>query len=247
MEKQYSRRHALGMIGRGLVATTLASGLVVVGGCDSHNYDIPKVEISDEERVLYGPKKSIALIIDTSGTMDEKVEGIRKLDSAKKSGRTLVDLFYGDKNMRFNNMGLYDLEGISKVVQVVPIDIIDREKLIKGINSLEIHNLTPIGDAFRRAKMDLDLTKAGNEYIILLTDGNSNAGNDPFKQLKVIRARDIEYGNKKTKVFVIPYDMKSKVYEELTKLDVEILPANNEAQLVGEVTEVGKRIAAEKE
>jgi Mg-chelatase subunit ChlD len=118
-------------------------------------------------------EKDIVLVIDTSGSMDEKVDRIRKIETMKKVAKNFIDKFKESKNF---NIGLVEYSSYAcKVSDILPASS-NSEILKNKIDSLEIGGATNIGDGIRTAKAMLDeRTSVKEKYIILMTDGEATA------------------------------------------------------------------------
>jgi Mg-chelatase subunit ChlD len=216
-------------------------------GCKrNQDYDLPEVPKTLEERTQYANVKSIAIILDTSTSMDERINGTSKLVSAKRSIKTLLDKCEEHKTEMVINAGLLYFSGFGNVKLASPIESFEYNRLYNSLQRLSTHGSTPLGLGLITAKRELDKTKAGEEYIVLLTDGENTSGEDPLEMLRKINKTDEERHDPKTKVYIVPFGMKEKVHNRLASDGAIVIPADNEEELLNQFRYIGKRIFAEK-
>ncbi len=135
---------------------------------------------------------STEIILDTSGSMLERLGPRRKIDVARK---VLTDLVTkrlpagAPVALRIFGAGA-DTCGTSLAVPLSPLD---PGSLSAGIASLDVVQATdtPIGAALRKVPDDLaDAT--GTRIIVLITDGQETCGGDPVAAVRALKAKGID-------------------------------------------------------
>lgn len=118
-------------------------------------------------------KKDIVLVIDTSGSMEDKINNEAKITSIKKVASNFVDTFTSNSNF---NIGIVEYSSYARKVTNI-LNVSDNTQTLKdNINGLGVGGATNIGDGIRTAKVMLDNdTNAKEKYIILMTDGQATA------------------------------------------------------------------------
>lgn len=235
------------------IIKNLASGILIGGsifgiGCDEgtdekNRVDIYDVRSSTEVNSLEG--KAIALILDTSGSMDERINGERKIDSAKKALNKILDDYsdYAKNNPKIK-IGIFSFEGIGSVVNNVEINDFDYRKLLLCVDSLKAYSNTPIGISLAYAERELDKTGLPSKYIVLLSDGMNNVGRNPrevFNSIVESNKNDVE-----TKLYVVAFNTDASYFSELEKLGAKIYSANSGEEL-SKVLQENTQLILEKE
>ena len=124
--------------------------------------ETPAAKIADKR-----PPVAVSLVIDRSGSMEEA----KKLDYAKKAGKTLVQSLGPDD--RFG-LTIYD----DRVQVLVPMGTVkDKEKLFRLIDGITPGNTTFLSGGLEKGIDQLKgMGKEGPCRVILLSDGLANRG-----------------------------------------------------------------------
>ena len=124
-----------------------------------------------QEKVYTSLGTDIVFVLDTSPSMAAKdINGLRRLDAAKNAISSLATQKDG------NRYGIFEF-GINACVAVPPTSDLDFfTGLLNEINVGTMGNGSAIGDGLSTAIYHLASSKAENKCIILLTDGENNAG-----------------------------------------------------------------------
>lgn len=127
--------------------------------------------IHHQEKVYTSRGADILFLLDTSPSMAAKdIGGVTRLDSAKMSVVNLVN----------NNDGAsYGLVAMGSEAAVVVPATMDKDIFLERLNSLVIGKMgdgTAIGTGLSLAVYHLSSSKALEKCIILITDGENNAG-----------------------------------------------------------------------
>ncbi len=119
---------------------------------------------------------SILLLVDVSGSMDDRIEGERKIDIAKEAATELVQSLNGV------NVGLriFPSSGCNSmnVVNIQPIES-NRLTLLEEIDGLRARGSTPLATALKDGRQDF--SPIGDKIIVLLSDGEETCGGDPIQ------------------------------------------------------------------
>ncbi len=135
---------------------------------------------------------STEIILDTSGSMLERLGPTRKIDVARK---VLTDLV--TKRLPAGAPVVLRVFGAGSdtcgTSLAVPLSPLDPDALSAKIASLDVVQATdtPIGAALRKVPDDLaDAT--GTRIIVLITDGQETCGGDPGAAVRALKAKGID-------------------------------------------------------
>ena len=128
---------------------------------------------------------AVALILDTSGSMNKRLDGKKRIVIAKNSMKKLVNSGLAEGlPVSLRVFGGTGKKTGCETRQIVPLGPLDREATIEIINKLKIDKKTgtPIAAALREVKNDLaDVT--GERVVVLITDGKATCKEDPEEAL----------------------------------------------------------------
>jgi Mg-chelatase subunit ChlD len=157
-------------------ATTGAPGTLSVVGVNN----------GDPAKVPVAANAAIELILDTSGSMLERLEGRRRIDVAQSVLTRLVrDKLPPGVPLAFRVFG--DTANSCQTRLAVPLGPLDAAEMvgqIQGIRVLSSVN-TPIGAALKQVASDLKGV-SGPRIVVLVTDGQENCGGDPAAAVKAL-------------------------------------------------------------
>jgi Ca-activated chloride channel family protein len=153
---------------------------------------------------------NVAVVLDASGSMAQKVEGERKFDIAKESVTDFADLLSSDANVMLNvfghkgnnkNSGKELSCGTTETVyDLQPFSSNSFENALSGIKPT---GWSPIAKSLYDVKEDL-ADKDGKNYVYIVTDGEETCGGDPVQA-----AKDLRKSNIKTIVNIVGLDVKT--------------------------------------
>ena len=162
--------------------------------------------------------KCVEIILDASGSMNERVEGEAKIDTAK---RVLINLIESWKQEGLSDMevGLrvygheFDTQGSKQKAcnaseLLLPIEKLDVEKIKKAIEPIEAKGYTPIALSLKLSQNDFKIGQ--DNMVILISDGKETCGGDPCGIAKQLHDSGI-----KLKVEVVGFDISSADKREL--------------------------------
>lgn len=124
-------------------------------------------------------------IIDLSGSMRNKIDLTKQM--------LLSDIIPKlDYSSRIGIKSFSSVKDQPPVVQELPLNIIDKQSIIKAISNLQYKNGgTPISEAIRQSVVTLKEYSANNKKIILVTDGEEDKGGDYVVECKKARSEGI--------------------------------------------------------
>lgn len=143
------------------------------------------VVAADEAAPPIGPAVALELVLDTSGSMLERLGQTTKLQVAE---RTLVDLV--DQLPSGTPVALRTFKAKPKscaTVLRVPLEPLRPKAMKKTIRDLPTRKgtRTPIAKAVRKAGQDLS-TADGHRLLVLVTDGKEDCGGDPAAAIRAV-------------------------------------------------------------
>ena len=139
------------------------------------NEGISKNIVLDENLL----RKNIYLVLDCSGSMDGSCDnGKTKIAVAKEAISRFVGLVPEDTNIGFLTFERSDVQ------EKIPLGIGNRKELIKAVSLPEANGSTPLSTAVEMGynKLRFQAEKQlgyGDYYLVIITDGEANAGYDP--------------------------------------------------------------------
>jgi len=142
------------------------------------------------------PGVGVAIILDTSGGMNQKLEGQKRITIAKASMRDLVSEQLAEGVPV--SLRIFGGKGKSKAARCVsrlamPLQPLDRGKTLKLVKKLKIgkRTATPIADALHAVGDDLSGV-TGTRMVVLLTDGNETCDGDPSAAIEELQASGVD-------------------------------------------------------
>ena len=224
---------SIGIIGGSLFGTSGCGGATD----ESNLRDVYDVQSSTQVNNFEG--KATEFVIDTSGSMDGRVEGERKIDSAIKASEGVFGDYEDYSKDHEVMVGvLYMPHG--NVEKLVPMDKFDKKRLESKIKDLKTSEGTPLGIALAYAERELDKTGYGNKNIVLLTDGANTVGKNPVEVYKDIIGSN---GNDvPTNLYVIAFDVNPYTFNGLKELGATVYSAKDGKQLADVLKENTKLI-----
>jgi hypothetical protein len=182
-----------------------------------------------------------AILIDTSGSMNLKVEDTDgskrpKIEIARRAAMELVDQF----NMYARNhtdqqilLGIYEFSdrGRGPVCRpVVELGPPDPNAAREAISRMKADGDTPIGDAMIVAKKALDAGGLAKRHILVITDGENTKGYSPADVTRVITN---QAPNDRASIYFVAFDVAAAKFNSVKDSGGLVLGASNEADLQG--------------
>jgi von Willebrand factor type A domain len=189
--------------------------------------------------VQYREGIAVAILVDTSGSMKERVpdaDGTRqpKIRIAQRSALNFVKQFdnyareHPDKTIR---LGIYEFSNRGRgpacrpLVQLGPPDPAAAER---AISRMIPNGDTPIGDAMITAKRDLDAAAFSKQHILVITDGENTAGYSPVDVTRIISDQSAEA---RASIYFVAFDVAAEKFNGVRDSGGLILAASNEKDL----------------
>jgi hypothetical protein len=197
---------------------------------------------------------NIEFVYDASGSMGETVKD-SKGKSQKKyivannallSAATIIQGFSVTTNRNIN-CGMWMLRGGS------PVKVFDIDRFnINRFNSFcknfdEPSGNTPLGLTIDGAACDILRKRTFKNYIVVISDGESNSGRDPHES--IVEKTNFANNEANLKFFFIAFDVNSSAFKSIKKLsNVDVFEAADETQLTERLSFiVEKKILLENE
>lgn len=150
----------------------------------------PAAPASGAKDAKAGGIETAVLVLDASGSMNDKVGGASKIAAAKDAVSKLVDSWdktvplgltvYGHRNGTCN-----DIES------VIPVGPIDAGKFKSAITGLAANGSTPLTEAVIQAAEQLDYEN-NQATVILVSDGEESCGGDPCEMAKKLEEMGVD-------------------------------------------------------
>ncbi|MCG1015476.1 VWA domain-containing protein [Bacillus velezensis] len=154
-------------------------------------------------------KNNTAILLDASGSMAKRIDGVSKYNMAKEEIVRFADQIKSKSQVRMtvfgsegNNKNSGKVQSCESIRSVYGFQRFDRQSFLNSLNGIGPTGWTPIAKALEDAKASFTgLHKLGSKSVFLLTDGEETCGGDPVKTAKELRKQHI-------KVNVIGFDFK---------------------------------------
>lgn len=183
---------------------------------------------------------AVAIVIDTSGSMNESVPGkggdrVRKIEAARTAVAALVETtqrLAQERTERPVVLALYEFSsrsGNDNVRQVLPFGPPDPAAAAQAVAAMDPNGGTPISEAILVAKRDLDATGMIRQHILLVTDGQNTTGHDPAAIVKLLY--DPAHNLPPAAIYFVAFDIAASTFDSSREAGAAILSASDEAQL----------------
>jgi hypothetical protein len=184
-----------------------------------------------------------AILIDTSGSMEDKVKdsdgAMRpKIEIAQRAALDLVNQF--DTYAREHSdqtifLGIYEFSDrggpcCREVVKLGPPGASGIDAVRTAIRNMRADGDTPIGDAMIKAKRDMDATGLSKRHLLVITDGENNKGYSPEDVTRIItRQTDQD----RASIYFVAFDIAAAKFNLVRDAGGLVLAASNETELKG--------------
>jgi Mg-chelatase subunit ChlD len=196
----------------------------------SANKYVPEVE--------EGLGASVAILIDNSGSMEERAKGDRrrKYVVAREAIEAMLastDSFVARQPDFPINVGLYRFS--SRVRVMVPVSRYNRAALMAALDSMpEPDGGTAIGDAMEKAREDLYRAGTFRKYILVVTDGENTEGTSPKRVAREIAQRS----EGAVRMYFVAFDVDAERFEFVREVRGEVVGASNGDALRARLDEI---------
>ena len=180
-----------------------------------------------------------AIVIDVSGSMNDKVVGRdgqreEKIAIARRAALDLVAQFASyasDHPAEPVQLGVFEFSrrrGDPDCRPVIPMGPPDRVRAANAIASLTADGGTPIGQAMITAKLALDSTGLSRRHLLVVTDGENTDGIAPDRVATAINKRpDVE----RPALYFVAFDVEASRFSSVRDAGGLILSAANATEL----------------
>jgi Mg-chelatase subunit ChlD len=180
-----------------------------------------------------------AIVIDVSGSMNDKVAGQNgqreeKIVIARRAALEIVDQFVAyarDHQDEPVQLGVYEFSrrrGDPDCRAVIPMGTPDRERAANAIAGLRADGGTPIGEAMITAKLALDATNLTRRHLLLVTDGENTDGVRPDNVAAAINKRpDAE----RPAIYFVAFDVDASRFNGVKENGGLLMSAANATEL----------------
>jgi len=181
---------------------------------------------------------SVAILIDNSGSMEERAKGDRrrKYVVAREAIEAMLastDSFVARQPDFPINVGLYRFS--SRVRVMVPVSRYDRPALVAALDSMpEPDGGTAIGDAMEKAREDLYRAGTFRKYILVVTDGENTEGTSPKRVAREIAQRS----EGAVRMYFVAFDVDADRFEFVREVRGEVVGASNGDALRARLDEI---------
>lgn len=143
-----------------------------------------------QSRPGLGPDDAIAVIFDASGSMLQRMNGVRRVEIARDTlTRLVADTLPAETGFVLRVFGHREA-GSCRTDLEIPLAPLDRGRASAMINTIEAMNLarTPLARSIELTAGDL-AGVSGQRIVVLLTDGEETCDGDPAAAIAALRAK----------------------------------------------------------
>ena len=179
---------------------------------------------------------SVVFIFDASGSMWGQVEGIAKIQIAKEVLTDLIKDLPEGINVGLVAYGHRNKGDCNDVEELVPLGVLDKEKMIKKIDAINPKGKTPITLSVQKTAEKLKNVDEETS-IILVSDGKETCGGDPCELVKQLKASGVKFI-----MYVIGFDVTAEEKSQLECMAAAGGGTYHEAKNAGELSAAAKKL-----
>jgi uncharacterized protein YegL len=176
----------------------------------------------------------IFFCLDVSGSMDQPVGGRKKIDISKGAMRQVfaqIAAYVKENPKKKVKVGICSFSNQTTVVH--PLKPFDQGRLEKAIAPLRASGGTAIGDAMTAALRELLQGGVEKRAIIVMTDGENNAGAPPEGVARAIKenhntAKATTAG---TELFLVAFDVNARAFDGVKQAGAAVKAAHDQKSL----------------
>lgn len=179
-----------------------------------------------------------AILVDVSGSMDDKVEGEdgrkeKKIEIARRAALDLVDQFarYAESHPGEPVvLGLYEFSERSGADcrPVMPMGPPDRARAEAALRKMRANGGTPIGNAMVVGKRELDAAGLTRRHLLVVTDGENTTGLEPDRVVERIGQRP---ESERPALYFVAFDIAAERFDKVRDAGMMVLGAANGKEL----------------
>jgi Mg-chelatase subunit ChlD len=157
-----------------------------------------RVELANEDVATGGagdgPGLAVAIILDASGSMLQRIGGERRIDVAKRILRNLGNDVLPDGLPVSLRVFGHDAPGSCASELFLPLAPLDRRTFAVAVDRVQSINLarTSIAASLRAVAGDLAAADGVVRIVVLVTDGEETCDGDPLAEIETLRAADVD-------------------------------------------------------
>ncbi len=159
-------------------------------------------------------QNNLLFILDSSGSMQGKLEGQTKMDTAKTALSALVSDLPKDTKIGLmaygHRLSRKDLGACNDIELITPVGNGSAGEIVNSIKAINAKGKTPIAEALRQAPAAFPSLEQGNNNIVLISDGIETCGGDACAV-----AGELARSNINLRVHVVGFDISEKDRTEL--------------------------------
>ena len=148
--------------------------------------------------------EKVNMILDASGSMWAKINGVEKINIAREVIKKTVDNWDTNKALGLMVYGHRSKGDCDDIEQLLPIDIVDKTQFYQAIDNIRPKGKTPIAQSLKIAANELKYTE-DKASIILISDGEESCAQDPCQMAKELASLGVDF-----KAHVIGFDIKNQ-------------------------------------
>ncbi len=221
------------------VQGSLSDNAIVLNGFEEKEIIFtPNVKNIVKEGTAVEEQTNLELVLDTSGSMNEKIENEKKIDSAKKAANQFVSNITNVKlGIRVFGQGPNTNNCIPSEL-VYEIKELDSVKASQAINSLTPSGKTPLTEAITSSVKDLNNLK-GKKVIVLVSDGKETCGGNINLAISEAKKTGIQVY---TVGFNIDEDGKQELVKIANKTNGKYFDASNANELIQALQKISREL-----
>jgi Mg-chelatase subunit ChlD len=149
-----------------------------------------QVTTLEHQTKTLAPDTAVAVILDASGSMLQKIEGKRRIEVAKRAVTDFTkEALPAGTPFSLRVFGHKEADSCRTDLEI-PLAPLQQKRVAQKISSINAKNLakTPIARSLELIKQDLASTKNGKRIIVLVTDGEETCDGDPAEAIKQLAA-----------------------------------------------------------
>ncbi len=150
----------------------------------------PGTLVVEQRGGTLGPEDAVAVIFDASGSMLQRLDGVRRVEIARQTLSELVgDAIPAGTGFALRVFGHREA-GSCRTDLEIPLGPLDPAAAAAAIGAVNAMNLarTPLGRSIEQTAVDL-ANVTGKRLLIVLTDGEETCDGDPAAAIEGLRAR----------------------------------------------------------
>lgn len=189
-------------------------------------------------------KSKVLFVLDGSGSMWGRLDGVEKIVVAKKLMTRLVQDLPDTTELGLQVYGHRSKGDCNDIELIAPIGLGNRSAIIEQINAINPKGKTPISASLALAVEQLQEVEE-ESTVVLISDGKETCNADPCALVKSARQRGV-----KMRVHVVGFDVGQEERDQLICIaDAgagSYYTANNAAQLANNFTEIQQELSQNK-